>query len=116
VIIGVGIDVVDVARFMETLERAPGLRTKLFTPEERDLPASSLAARFAAKEAIAKAIGAPVGMNWQDCTIRVDGGGDPYPEFTGTVAAASEAKGVKYWHLSMSHDGDLATAMAIAEK
>ena len=115
-IVGVGIDVVDVARFVDTLHRVPALRTRLFTPEEQEMPETSLAARFAAKEAIAKAIGAPVGMNWQDCTIRVDGGGDPYPEFTGTVAAASEAKGVKYWHLSMSHDGDLATAMAIAEK
>jgi holo-[acyl-carrier protein] synthase len=116
VIIGIGVDVVEVSRFRAQLERTPGLRDRLFTPEERKLNTRSLAARFAAKEAIAKAIGAPVGMNWQDCTIRVDGGGDPYPEFTGTVAAASEAKGVKYWHLSMSHDGDLATAMAIAEK
>ncbi len=48
-IVGVGIDVVDVARFMATLERAPGLREKLFTPVERDLSASSLAARFAAQ-------------------------------------------------------------------
>ena len=115
-IIGIGVDVVEVSRFRAQLERTPGLRDRLFTPEERKLNTRSLAARFAAKEAIAKAIGAPVGMNWQDCTIRVDGGGDPYPEFTGTVAAASEARGVKYWHLSMSHDGDLATAMAIAEK
>ena len=115
-IVGIGIDVVEVSRFRAQLERTPGLRERLFTPEERQLNTRSLAARFAAKEAIAKAIGAPVGMNWQDCTIRVDGGGDPYPEFTGTVAAASKAKGVKYWHLSMSHDGDLATAMAIAEK
>ena len=56
-IIGVGIDVVDVERFMATLERTPRLREKLFTVEERDLPPSSLAARFAAKEAIAKALG-----------------------------------------------------------
>ena len=54
-IVGVGVDVVDIARFMATLERAPRLREKLFTPPERDLAPSSLAARFAAKEALAKA-------------------------------------------------------------
>ena len=52
-IVGVGIDVVDVARFMATIERVPALRARLFTPDERDLPDASLAARFAAKEAIA---------------------------------------------------------------
>ena len=56
-IIGVGIDVVDVARFLATLERAPGLRERLFTPEERHLPPSSLAARFAAKRAASDATG-----------------------------------------------------------
>ena len=57
-IIGVGIDVVDIGRFGATLERTPALRERLFTPEERDLPLQSLAARFAAKEAVAKALGA----------------------------------------------------------
>ncbi|MFT4469466.1 holo-ACP synthase [Arthrobacter sulfonylureivorans] len=115
-IVGIGVDVVEVSRFRRQLQRTPALRERLFTPAERELNTRSLAARFAAKEAIAKALGAPSGMNWQDCTICVDSGGDPYPEFTGTVAAASEARGVKYWHLSMSHDGDLATAMVIAER
>jgi holo-[acyl-carrier protein] synthase len=115
-IVGIGVDVVDVPRFRRQLERTPGLRDRLFTPAERGLGTRSLAARFAAKEAIAKALGAPVGMNWQDCCICVDAGGDPYPELTGTVAAAAEAKGIVYWHLSMSHDGDLATAMVVAER
>lgn len=60
-IIGVGVDVVDVDRFMETLDRTPRLREKLFTPAERDLPPASIAARFAAKEAIAKALAPPAG-------------------------------------------------------
>ena len=115
-IVGIGVDVVEVSRFRRQLQRTPALRQRLFTPAERELNTRSLAARFAAKEAIAKALGAPSGMNWQDCTICVDAGGDPYPEFTGTVAAASAAKGVKFWHLSMSHDGDLATAMVVAER
>ena len=61
-IIGVGIDVVDVARFGQTLERTPRLLERLFTEGERSLGLNSLAARFAAKEALAKALGAPVGL------------------------------------------------------
>ena len=58
-IVGVGIDVVDVDRFMRTLERTPGLRDRVFTAVEAVKPPASLAARFAAKEALAKALGAP---------------------------------------------------------
>ena len=114
-IVGVGIDVVEVARFLATLERAPGLRTRLFTEPERDLPPASLAARFAAKEAIAKALGAPVGLRWQDATVRRVVGGAPTVELTGTVAAAAEAAGVRRWHLSISHDAGIASAVAVAE-
>lgn len=115
VIIGVGIDVVDVARFVATLERVPRLREKLFTPAERDLPPASIAARFAAKEAIAKALGAPAGMSWQDATVRRVPGGAPQVEVTGTVAAAAEALGVARFHLSISHDAGIASAMCVAE-
>lgn len=114
-IVGVGIDVVEVERFLATLERAPGLRTRLFTAPERDLPPASLAARFAAKEAIAKALGAPVGLRWQDATVRRVVGGAPMVELTGTVAAAAEAAGVTRWHLSISHDAGIASAVAVAE-
>lgn len=115
-IVGVGIDVVDVARFMSTLERAPGLRERLFTPAERDLPASSLAARFAAKEAIAKALGAPGTMSWQDATVHRVIGGPPEIEVTGTVAARAGELGVARFHLSISHDAGIASAMVVAER
>lgn len=115
-IVGVGIDVVDVARFMSTLERAPGLRERLFTPAERDLPASSLAARFAAKEAIAKALGAPGTMSWQDATVHRVIGGPPQIEVTGTVAARAGELGVARFHLSISHDAGIASAMVVAER
>jgi|SRR6478735_3288438 len=114
-IIGVGIDVVDVARFMESIERTPRLREKLFTPAERDLPPSSLAARFAAKEAIAKALGAPGGMQWHDATVHRVVGGPPEVEITGTVAARAEALGIRTFHLSISHDAGIASAMVVAE-
>ena len=114
-IIGVGIDVVDVARFMESIERTPRLRDKLFTEAERDLPPSSLAARFAAKEAIAKALGAPGGMRWHDATVHRVVGGPPEVEITGTVAARAEALGIRTFHLSISHDAGIASAMVVAE-
>ncbi|MDY6056162.1 holo-ACP synthase [Micrococcus sp.] len=117
-IIGVGVDVVDVPRFRTQLERTPALRARLFTPEERDLPLRSLAARFAAKEAIAKALGAPAGMAWQDCTVprAAHGDGRPAPRLTGTVAARARELGITHWHLSLSHDGDVATAYVLAEQ
>lgn len=114
-IVGVGIDVVDVARFLATLERAPRLRTRLFTADERDLPPSSLAARFAAKEAIAKSLGAPAGMSWQDATVHRVSGGQAVVETRGTVAARAAELGVTRFHLSISHDAGIASAVVVAE-
>jgi phosphopantetheine--protein transferase-like protein len=72
VIIGVGIDVVDVERFGLTLLRTPAMRQRLFTAVEQVLPLGSLAGRFAAKEALAKALGAPAGMAWTDAEVTND--------------------------------------------
>ncbi len=115
-IVGVGIDVVDVARFLATLERAPRLVEKLFTPEERDVPPSSLAARFAAKEAMAKALGAPGNMEWHDATVRRVVGGPPEVEIRGTVAARAAELGVDRFHISLSHDAGIASAVVVAER
>jgi holo-[acyl-carrier protein] synthase len=115
-IVGVGIDVVDVARFVDTLHRVPALRARLFTPEEREMPETSFAARFAAKEAIAQALGAPAGMSWQDATVRRISGAQPVVEVVGTVAAAAAAAGVDRFHLSISHDAGIASAVVVAER
>lgn len=114
-IVGVGIDVVDVERFTRVLERTPRLRERLFTDTERDLPPASLAARFAAKEAVAKALGAPVGLRWTDVTIRRERDGRPVLEATGSVAARAEELGVTGFHVSLSHDAAIASAVVIAE-
>ena len=114
-IIGVGIDVVDIARFGATLERTPALRGRLFTPEERDLPLQSLAARFAAKEAVAKALGAPGNMDWQDATVDRRRGERPIMGIPGTVEAAAARLGVTRLHLSLSHDAGIASAVVVAE-
>jgi holo-[acyl-carrier protein] synthase len=116
VIVGVGIDVVDVERFLATLARAPRMVEKLFTPEERDVPPTSLAARFAAKEAIAKALGAPGNMHWHDATVRRVVGGPPEVEIRGTVAARAAELGVDRFHISLSHDAGIASAMVVAER
>jgi holo-[acyl-carrier protein] synthase len=114
-IIGVGIDVVDVERFVQSIDRTPTLCQRLFTPAERELPISSLAARFAAKEALSKALGGPVGLHWHDVEIVRESGGRPGLQVRGTVEDAARRLGVKSWHLSMSHDGGAAVAVVIAE-
>jgi holo-[acyl-carrier protein] synthase len=116
VIIGVGIDVVDVARFIATLGRAPRLVSRLFTAEERELPPASLAARFAAKEACAKALGAPAGLRWLDASVSRGPAGEPSLRIAGTVLARAQALGVDQFHLSMSHDAGIASAIVIAER
>src|SRR5947208_2537817 len=120
-ILGVGIDVVPVARFAESLSRTPSLADRLFTAAEQvtasgaPRTAESLAARFAAKEALAKALGAPGGMLWTDAEVTTDGYGRPHLVVTGTVAARAKELGVTHWHVSLSHDGGIASATVIAE-
>jgi holo-[acyl-carrier protein] synthase len=115
-IVGVGIDVVDIARFGERIERTPRLAERLFTESERALRPESMAARFAAKEALAKALGAPVGLRWTDATVVREADGRPHLEITGTVAARAEALGVSVLHVSLSHDAGVASAVVIAER
>lgn len=114
-VIGVGIDVCDIARFEESLVRTPGLRERLFTPDEAGRPASSLAARFAAKEALAKALGAPVGMAWHDAEVVSESSGRPRFDLRGTVQARADDLGVRSVHLSLSHDAGIASAMVVLE-
>ncbi|HIV58050.1 MAG TPA: holo-ACP synthase [Candidatus Stackebrandtia faecavium] len=121
-IVAVGIDVVLVERFSRAVERTPLLSERLFTQAERVTdngnPRSheSLAARFAAKEAVAKALGAPGGLHWHDCEVVADPDGRPWLTVAGTVAAAAAERGVERWHLSLSHDGGIASAIVVAER
>ena len=113
---GVGIDVVQVARLERALARTPQLRERLFTEAELALDrVESLAARFAAKEAVAKALGAPGGLSWRDAEVVQDEGGRPRLVLHGGVAEEAAAQGITTWHLSLSHDGDVATAVVVAE-
>lgn len=114
-VIGVGIDVCDVSRFGTSLERTPGLRDRLFTPAEASRPLASLAARFAAKEALAKALGAPTGLAWHDAEVVSEESGRPLFELRGTVAERAAQLGVGEVHLSMSHDAGIASAVVVLE-
>jgi holo-[acyl-carrier protein] synthase len=114
-IVGIGVDIVDLARFARTVERTPHLSERLFTSGERAAVSETLAATFAAKEALAKALGAPGGLAWQDVEVRRDEAGKPSLVVTGSVSAAAAALGVGRWHVSLSHDGGNAVAMVIAE-
>jgi holo-[acyl-carrier protein] synthase len=114
-IIGVGIDVVDIARFGQTLERTPRLLERLFTEPERSLGLNSLAARFAAKEALAKALGAPVGLCWTHACVLSGNDGKPDLRIWGTVQARATSLGVHELHVSLSHDAGIASAVVIAE-
>lgn len=114
-ILGVGIDVVDVTRLQERIDRAPRLLARLLTPGEQELPPASRAARVAAKEAVGKALGAPGDFSWQDVTVERTGSGRPYLVLSGMTLQVAEQLGVGHLHLSISHDAGLATAIVIAE-
>ena len=119
-IIGIGVDVVDLARFERATSRTPGVLTRLFADSEqwdgdarRSL--SSLAARFAAKEAVIKAIGDSTGVRWHDMAVVSDGLRNPSIEVYNALADIVAARGITSIHLSVSHDAGLAIAYVIAE-
>lgn len=120
-IVGVGIDVAEIERFDAALRRTPQMAERLFVERELYLPsgdrrgAASLAARFAAKEALAKALGAPPGLLWTDAEVVTGENGRPGLVVTGTVAACAERLGVRSWHVSLSHDAGVASAVVVAE-
>ena len=119
-IIGIGVDVVDLARFERATSRTPGVLTRLFAESEqweggarRSL--SSLAARFAAKEAVIKAIGDSTGVRWHDMAVVSDGLRNPSIEVYNGLADIVAARGITSIHLSVSHDAGIAIAYVIAE-
>jgi holo-[acyl-carrier protein] synthase len=114
-IIGVGIDVVDIERFGQALARTPHLAERLFTPLERERALASLAARFAAKEALAKSLGAPGNLSWHDAEVVSESSGRPLFELRGTVLARANDLGAASVHLSLSHDAGIASAVVVLE-
>jgi len=114
-IVGLGVDLVDVPRFQTKLEATPALAERLFTETERATKVESLAGYWAAKEALIKAIGNPAGLSFQDVAVVKDALGKPLLELTGATADRAKELGITNWHLSISHDGQMAVAVVVAE-
>ena len=121
-IAGIGTDIVGVRRFAAILARTPGFAARVFTAAEQltgsgaPRSAESLAARFAAKEAAGKALGAPKVARFLDCEVLVDADGRPSLRVSGALAEAAHRCGVTAWHVSLTHDADIAAAIVVAER
>jgi holo-[acyl-carrier protein] synthase len=114
-ILGIGVDVVDLTRFERAAERTPALLERLFTPAERTRPLHSLAGRFAAKEALIKAIGDSTGVRWHDMEVVSNDLNNPSFVLHNAVAGIVASRGIDSIHLSMSHDAGIAVAYVIVE-
>ncbi|CAB4631784.1 unannotated protein [freshwater metagenome] len=114
-IVGIGVDLVDVARFETAITNTPKLKDRLFTEGEKNLNSYSLAARFAAKEALMKAVGQAQGLSFQEVQVVKDEFGKPSFELSGESSETVSKKGIATLHLSLSHDGNMAIAYVIAE-
>ncbi|MFT4260205.1 holo-ACP synthase [Microbacterium sp.] len=114
-IIGTGIDLVDVPRFERQITRTPKLLQRLFTPAEQTLRLSSLAARYAAKEALIKTLGGSDGVHWVDIEIGSAASGAPHFVLSGTTADVVAQRGITKLHLTLTHDAGLAAAFVVAE-
>jgi holo-[acyl-carrier protein] synthase len=112
---GIGVDIVDLARFARQVERTPNLVPRLFAESERGLSVSSLAARFAAKEALIKALGDSAGVSWQDMEIVPDALGNPGFILHGSAQEVLARRGITSLHLTMTHDAGVACAFVVAE-
>jgi holo-[acyl-carrier protein] synthase len=120
VIVGIGVDVVEIARFERALQRTPNLTARLFSESEQlkdgvARPLRSLAGRFAAKEALIKALGDSAGVTWHDMRVVSDALGNPSLQLLNATKTIAERRGITSVHLSMSHDAGIAIAYVIAE-
>jgi holo-[acyl-carrier protein] synthase len=114
-IVGIGVDIVDVERFERAVTRTPRLIDRLFTPAERDNTMRSLAARFAAKEAFIKAMGGSGESSWHEMEVVSAPSGAPRLNLTGRAATLATDNHVTNVQLSLSHDGGQAIAFVVAE-
>jgi holo-[acyl-carrier protein] synthase len=114
---GIGIDLLEIGRLERALERRPRLAERLFTDGERTYaaararPGEHLAARFCAKEAVAKALGLS-GWNFRDVEV-IGGDGPPSVRLHGSVAARAVELGVEV-KISLTHARGEAAAVAVA--
>ena len=124
-IIGTGTDIIELSRIRESIEKYRGhFLDYVFTPQEQAAGEAKgenriafYGGRWAAKEAVAKALGTGFGSQcgWLDITVGNDAQGRPFVSLSGVAAHTANALGIRHWHLSISHERNNAIAMAIAE-
>jgi holo-[acyl-carrier protein] synthase len=119
---GIGLDLVTVGRFARMIDRyGDRLLDKLFTAEERRYcdsyahPAQHYAARFAAKEAILKALGVPRGLRWHELEVVSSPSREPRVRLSGRAAEVARERGIERVLLTLTHELDTAAAMVVAE-
>lgn len=120
-VVGIGVDVVDLDRFRLALTRRPRLAERLFTDDERAYAARfkdqvpRLAARFAAREAVMKAMGVGLGaFAFHDAEVIRMERGAPGVSLRGKAAALAAERGITSWKLSLTHSDLVAVAFALA--
>ncbi len=119
--LGLGLDLVDIARFGAVLARRPSASRRLFTDGERAYaatlanPVPSLAARFAAKEAVMKAMGVGLGaFAFADVEVEHQASGEPTLVLTGGAAHLAAGRDIRSWLVSLTHTEAVAAAVVIA--
>ncbi len=120
-VLGIGVDVVEIARIERALARHEGFASRLFSPRERERcgdcsrPARRFAACFAAKEAACKALGTGMrGISWQEMELLTDASGKPVLHLSGKARELASRLGVEEILVSVSHTRELALAFAQA--
>jgi holo-[acyl-carrier protein] synthase len=119
-ILGLGVDICEIARMERALARHPTLRERVFTPEEiaycdsRARPAESYAGRFAAREATIKALGGYRGRGWRDISVTRHPSGAPSIALTGNAKRHADGLGVSRVWITFTHEKTSAVAFAIA--
>lgn len=119
---GIGVDAVEIERFRTSLARTPSMRERLFTAEElayvapKADPVPSLAARFAAREAVMKAMGLGLGaFGFHDVWVTRAESGEPSLVVSGRALELAKERGVSTWHLSLTHTDLVAIAYVVAQ-
>ena len=119
-ILGLGVDICEIERMERALGRHPTMRERVFTPEERAYcdakarPAESYAGRFAAREAVIKALGGYRGKRWHDISVGRAASGAPSIVLEGHAKARADALGITQVLVTFTHEKTNAVAFAIA--
>ena len=119
-IAGLGVDICEISRMERALARHPTMRARVFTPEEiaycdgKARPAESFAGRFAAREAVIKALGGYRGRHWQDISVTRRPSGAPAITLAGNAERRADALGISRVLITFTHEKTNAVAFAVA--